>query len=198
MGRLWWLTYLWPGLPQICREGAWSGLATAIGFAALVNLGLSASLLWSELFVSGVRNLVWVAVVVVWGVSAAISYRRSSRLPSQSNYHPARDTYGEALDHYLKGNWFESEHLLQGLLANNPRDLDARLMLATLFRRTDRGHEAGRQLDQLERFDGSEKWETEISRERKLLEELQTAEASGSDRTSDLAPADGPNVSDAA
>ena len=37
MGRMPWGTYLWPGLPQICREGSWAGLGLAIGFAALVS-----------------------------------------------------------------------------------------------------------------------------------------------------------------
>jgi len=171
MGRMPWATYLWPGLPQIWRDGSWSGLAMAVGFAALVNLALMASLLWIELFSPGVRNSVWIAVAVIWCGSAVASYRWDSRYPTRRDTAPEEDAFSEAIHHYLKGDWFESEHVLRRLLGEDPRDLDAGLMLATLLRRTGRASEAERQLDRLERLDGSEKWELEISRERELLDE---------------------------
>jgi hypothetical protein len=169
MGRMPWATYLWPGLPQICRDGRWSALLVAVGFAALLNFAVMGSLLWSELFAGGVRNSLWMAVVVIWGGSAVLSCRRDFRCPSPSESNPAQERFAEALDRYLQGDWFESERALRRLLVGNPRDLDAGLMLATLLRRTGRPGEAERQLDRLERFDGSQKWELEIRRERELL-----------------------------
>jgi hypothetical protein len=62
------------------------------------------------------------------------------------------------------------------LLAENTRDLEARLMLAGLMRRTSRFEEAKKQLDQLERFEGAEKWEREIAREWEYLAEKKSPE----------------------
>ncbi len=199
MGRKPWAVYLWPGLPQIWTQGSWSGLASAVGFAALLNLAVMASLLWSELLTPGVRNLVWLAVVVIWGSSAVFSYWWDSRPPSPPDKGSAKDPFIEALNHYLKGNWFESEHVLLGLLAKSPRDLDAGLMLATLLRRTGRFDEAGSQLDRLERLDGSEKWELEIVRERELLEEARSDRVTGPVPQTEPGPTDSPaDVPDAA
>ncbi|MCR4413284.1 MAG: tetratricopeptide repeat protein [Thermoguttaceae bacterium] len=76
----------------------------------------------------------------------------------------------------MKGNWFEAECLLSRILKRNPRDLEARLMLATLLRHTGRRDEAARQLDRLERFEGSGKWVLEISRERQQLQAAKSDE----------------------
>lgn len=169
MGSTSWATYLWPGLPQMWRQGSWPALAMAVGFAALLNLALAASLLWTELFAVGVRNAVWVAVVTVWGGSAVLSYRWDRAPRAQPRSGPAEDPFHVALDHYLQGRWFESEHVLRGLLGKNPRDLDAGLMLATLLRRTGRPGEAEAEFNRLERFEGSQHWALEIARERELL-----------------------------
>ena len=40
MGKMPWGTYLWPGLSLIWRDGSWLGLAIAVGFTALAELGL--------------------------------------------------------------------------------------------------------------------------------------------------------------
>ena len=79
--------------------------------------------------------------------------------------------FGQAVDLYLKGDYYQVEQLLNKLLKENPRDLDASLMLATVLRHTGRFDEASKQLDQLICFDGAEKWELEIQRERELLSE---------------------------
>lgn len=199
MGRTPWPMYLWPGLPQIAREGSWAALAMAIGFAALVNLALMATLLWSELFTPEVRNSVWMAVLTIWGGSAVVSYRWDRRYAARRDAGPAEDAFTEARDHYLKGNWFESEHVLHGLLGENPRDLDAGLMLAALLRRAGRPDEAQRELDRLKRLDGSEKWEPEINRELELLHEARSESAPESVQETDTAASEPPEaIADAA
>jgi thioredoxin-like negative regulator of GroEL len=77
------------------------------------------------------------------------------------------------MDHYLKGNWFEAEYLLSGLLAANPRDVDAGLMLATLWRHTGRFDEALEGLARLERCEDAKKWQWEIGQERDLVRRAQ-------------------------
>ena len=119
MGRMPWATYLWPGLPWVWRDGRWSALGVAVGFAALVNLALMASLLWSELLATGVRNAVWTAVVILWWGSAVLSYRRDSRSSIRAESQPAQDAFAEALDRYLQGDWFEAERAFRRLLERN-------------------------------------------------------------------------------
>ncbi len=167
MGRMPWATYLWPGLPQICRFGSWPGLGLAIAFAVLLNLALAGTILWGGLFTPGARKLIWMAVAITWLGSAAVAWFRKDPIPRDPN----ADPYPQALEHYLKGNWFEAEQILTRLLDHNPRDLEARLMFATLLAHTGRPQEAARQLDWLEGLEGSGKWALEIARQRRLLAE---------------------------
>jgi thioredoxin-like negative regulator of GroEL len=85
-----------------------------------------------------------------------------------------KDPFPEAIDYYLQGNWFQAERVLSLRLRQNAGDLDARLMLATLLRRTGRNEEAEKQVDLLERCDEAWKWGPEIYRERRLLAEAKT------------------------
>jgi hypothetical protein len=168
MRRMRWALYLWPGVPQLTRHGSWSALAIALGLGLLLNMVLIGTLGWSELFSPGVRNAVWLGLAVVW--LAALAFCAGDRGPT------ARQAVGdhffcEALDYYLKGNWFEAERALGQVLAVNQRDLDARLMLATLLRHTGRLDEAAEELERIGRCEGSQKWEPEIARERQLLAE---------------------------
>ncbi len=169
MGRMPWGVYLWPGLPQLWKYGAWQHLAAAVVFALLLNLAILSTFLWSELLSPGVRNLAWLAVFVIWVVSAVLSLRFSRG--TQDEHGPANDRFCDAQEHYLRGEWFEAERLLNAEIHRNPRDVDSRLMLATLMRHTRRFDEATWHLDRLHRFDGSEKWALEIQREWELLAE---------------------------
>jgi hypothetical protein len=110
------------------------------------------------------------------------------------------------MDHYLKGNWFEAEYFLSGLLAANPRDVDAALMLATLLRHTGRFDEALEGLARLERCEDAERWHWEIGRERDLVRRAQTRRvepnpaaavgvAAGANESGLLAPAATPAAS---
>jgi cytochrome c-type biogenesis protein CcmH/NrfG len=73
------------------------------------------------------------------------------------------------VQHYLKGDYYQAEGILQRLIKTNAADADARLMLATLLRHAGRFDEAAGQLDALALVDGAEKWRFEISRERRRL-----------------------------
>ena len=85
------------------------------------------------------------------------------------------DLFRAALGEYLKGAWFEAESLLGQLVAQDNRDVDARLMLASLLRHTRRPLEARRQLDELDRLEKAARWQVEIERERQLLKHLEAA-----------------------
>jgi predicted Zn-dependent protease len=143
----------------------------ALGFAALVNMTVVASLVWTELFPDAVRKAAWLAVAVVWVGSATVARWRDRAAARQADEPQTGDPYCQAVEHYLKGDWFEAECALAALLRANPRDVDANLMLATLYRHTGRPDEAAVQLDRIERLDESAKWVLEIDRERKWLAE---------------------------
>ena len=169
MRRMPWATYLWPGLPQLWIRGSWSALGVAVGAAALLNLALLVSLVWSELVGPDLRTALWATLGMIWAVGAIVSAIWAPGPRSRAPSEQVADAFGEAVDHYLQGNWVQVERTLGHLLRKNARDLDARLMLATLLRHAGRFDEASRQLDTLIRFEGAEKWELEIRRERELL-----------------------------
>ncbi len=162
------LVYLWPGLPQLWLSGWWWGLALAAGFAVLFDLLLVVSYVWVELLSPRDLRLGWMAAGCVWGVSALLSagFRRTA--PTTTS---AERLYREALQEYLQGNWFEAEAILGRLLRNAPRDVEGRLLLATLLRRTKRPDEALDQLDRLERLRDAARWRREIADLRQRIAE---------------------------
>jgi hypothetical protein len=174
MRRMPWTTYLWPGLAQLWEYGSWSGLALAVGMAAVLDVLLLVSFGWSELIGQGLRTALWVAFAAGWLFAAGWSMRQCGRRAAIGSDGPHEDVFSKAVDHYLKGDYFQAEQVLEGLLRQNIRDLDARLMLATLLRHAGRFDEATGQLDTLARFEGAGKWELEIRQERTLLAEAKT------------------------
>jgi hypothetical protein len=177
MRRMPWTTYLWPGLPQLWRYGSWSGLALAVGAGAVLDVVLLVSFGWSELIGRNSRTALWVGFGVSWLVVAGCSARQCGRRAKLDGPDSHEDAFCRALDHYLKGDYYQAEQVLEGLLRRDLRDLDARLMLATLLRRAGRPDEATQQLDTLARFEGAGKWELEIRTERQLLAKAKTQEA---------------------
>jgi hypothetical protein len=171
--------YLWPGLPQLWFEGAWSGLALAFGFALLVNFLLVASLIWVELIAPTVLALGWLAIALIWVGSGIFVAWTGGLRDSSAAVQTRDDLFRTALGEYLKGAWFEAETLLGRLLALDNRDVDARLMLASLLRHTRRPLEARRQLDELERLEKAARWQAEIDHERQLLKRLEAVLPAG-------------------
>jgi hypothetical protein len=170
-------TTLWPGLATLWLRGEWAGLATAVTFGMLVNLLLTTTFLWPSLLGSGsstaVFNIVgWLTVLCFWGVALVATWHRLPRLL------PGADSRGNdtlllrAQTEYLKGNWYNAERLLLRLLEDSPRDADAHLLMASLYRRTRRKDEAQRHLYVLEKIAGGTKWLFEIDCERALLAQM--------------------------
>jgi len=182
------MTYLWPGLPQLWTRGGWSALMVAFLSAAALNLALLCSFGFSELMAPAVRMALWGAVATVWIAAAGYSVLFESRRPAYEEPEPGKDAFAEAVEHYLKGDYFQAERILTGLLRRNTRDLDARLMLATLMRHTGRNVEAAEQLDLLERCEGAGKWEMEIRRERELSTEATAGQKDIDEETNDPPP----------
>jgi len=164
-----WTTCLWPGLPQVWSYGSWTGLAVALIAAAVLNVLLLISFGWSELIGPGWRSALWAMLAAGWAAAALWSARLARRDATATETASAGDAYGHGLDHYLKGDYYQAERVFAALLRENPRDIDARLMLATLWRRTGRLDEAAEQLGLLRRTEGGEKWALEIEDEQEKL-----------------------------
>jgi predicted Zn-dependent protease len=113
---------------------------------------------------------------MLWMGSALLSVWRGGGNPTPPQPASAEGLFLRALSEYLQGSWFEAESLLGQLLHIHPRDAEARLMLATLLRRTGRSQEALAQLARLELLRDSEKWRLEIASERERLAAAMAAE----------------------
>lgn len=170
MRGAWW-TCLWPGLPQLWARGTWSGLALAVGFSLLLDGALVVSFAWTEFASAAVRTAVWTVLGACWLASVVAGCRWWWRQGAAAQDVREAGLFERARDDYLRGHWLDAETTLHELLARDARDVDARLMLASLYRRTRRHDEAQRTLARLERLDGAEKWHDEIRRERALLAE---------------------------
>lgn len=167
--------WLWPGLPQLWVGGRWSGF----GLAVAATLGLQTLILtgwvWDEL-----SRPIWIgcgaaALVVFWLFGVAMGRRWSQR-----DHHEAPATAGDlfptALTEYLQGNWFVAEENCRRLIQFRRSDVEARLLLVSLLRRTSRKDEARSELDALTKFDGAARWQWEMADERRRLEQAEEPE----------------------
>ncbi len=84
----------------------------------------------------------------------------------------ARDKlFREAQTQYLQGNWIETETALKKLLKKDHRDVEARLMLSTLWRHTKRREESLREVEFLVRTEEASGWAQELQQLRTKLVE---------------------------
>ncbi len=170
--------YLWPGLAQLWRRGSWAGLALAVGFTALANLLAASALVWTEWLPPRVRWIGLATLAGVWllaWIEGRADWRRLVSELSGGESAPAVDAaaqsdewFREAQRAYLAGDWVSVEQTLLRLLKQDPRDAEARLMLATLWRHEGRQDAATAELDRLERLETAAPWHYEIAREREL------------------------------
>jgi hypothetical protein len=144
-------------------------LALAAGFAALLDSLLVASFVWVELLSPQHLRLAWLATLGLWvSVAAASAWYGRGRGPRRAD--AAEAMFRAALSEYLKQNWFEAQRILGQILHHDPRDVEARLMLATLMRHTGRDREALEHLVHLELLNDAGRWAREIASEKSLIE----------------------------
>ena len=180
---------LWPGLPQLWWRGSPWALGVAVGFAVLLNFVIVASFGWTEWAGPQAVTAGWIVLAATWVAGVVFSWRRGDhrRMDQQQTDRRPKDNtnaqdreadelFRQARDHYLRGNWYESEETLVELLQHNPNDVDARLMLATLMRHSERWDDARAQLKQLQRLEAAGKWQLEIRREWEYLAREQPAD----------------------
>jgi len=173
MDRTWKFACFWPGLPQLWFRGAWFGLALALGFTALVNTLLAATLVWDQWLSPGLVRIGWGVLAVLWGSSAWVSLRkppvRAPAAPSSVAGTTEPDLFPQVQRHFLQQNWYEAETLLSRMCSQNEQDADARLMLASVKRHQGLLDQAEEELGRLEAMIGAPKWRWEVYCERQLI-----------------------------
>ncbi len=188
----------WPGLPGLWYQGRWASLILAVGFAALLNLTLVATFIWTDLFQDdSFAAIAWPVLLLFWLATTMVARRNLPDVMSLTREDRSNVVHDDTADidslflharrEYLKGHWQEAQGLLERQLRRHPRDVESRLMLATLFRHTRQFNAATSQLDQLQKYDPAVIWKSEIERERELLrlvEEFESSQPSVSESVS--------------
>lgn len=188
------LTCLWPGLSELWYRGRWSALPAAVAFGVALNALLVARFLYPEwLAPSLVRFACWIGVAI-WLV---LAFRAAGRLPALLQPRRASETpdrFAEAWQEYLRGRWHEAEAMLAGCLEVDPRDCQSLLLLAGVYRHTERFEAAAETLRQLSRLETADAWWLERQAEEKRLARHQqprgddaSGEADETEETAELA-----------
>lgn len=168
MRTLTWIACLWPGLAALWVRGRWQGMVTAVVFGILLNGALLATcgpfFVVTEAFGWAMPVAAWGFVLGFWAL--AMWFDRTPGLASSKR---RDDWFSDAQTHYLKGHWIEAETLLGKLLSEQPEDVEARLLLAAVLRRTGRGGEAKRLLAELSHDESAAHWRWEIQSEMSRL-----------------------------
>ena len=164
-----WHVCWWPGLAPLWYAGRGSGLAAALAFALVVNAAMLGTWFWTELVGTTVRYGVWGVVAIVWLASVWGARRGDWTSLTGAATELSEDLFRRLTTEYLKRNWIEAERLARLLLARAPRDVEARLNLASQYRHTARFDEARGQLDLLARLEAAAPWALEIAWERREL-----------------------------
>lgn len=166
----------WPGLPGLWYRGNTSSLMVAVGFSILLNLALVSSFLWPWSLGEIFPLVAWPVISLIWVASALVTYKNLPDLmsvravPTLNEAQNGDTLFIQAQREYLGGHWSEAEGLLKRQLITSPRDIEARLLLATLLRHSRRLPEAVEELNNIHKYDESVNWIFEIRREQKLIE----------------------------
>ena len=178
----------WPGLARLWMRGSWSALALAIGFSVLLNIALVATFAWPTLLGDTFPAVAWPIIIVIWVISVVVSYRMigswssppamaaETKVAEKGEFLEENESdtlFNRAQGEYLKGNWLDAESLLKRRLHHNDRDVESRLLLATLYRHTRRLELARAELASLKRFDETIHWHFEIRNEYELIRQIE-------------------------
>ncbi|MDR3198442.1 MAG: hypothetical protein LBU34_11295 [Planctomycetaceae bacterium] len=161
----------WPGYRGIVQYGRWTFLAIALLFALLLDVLLIADFYWTAMITVGQRNILLVIFFVAWFGLFSVAALKSRFLNAMLKTDEKDTTFREAILFYLRGDWFGAESLILPVIRKNPRDIEMLLLLATLYRHTQRYKEALEILDRLNLFEDAGHWFLEVETERRLIAE---------------------------
>ena len=165
METRYYLTCLWPGLAELWWRGRLSAIPTTMAFALALNLLLVTRYLYPEWMSSGLVTMAFWVGIVVWGFCVVRAVRELPLLIAPRRVSDDPDRFPEAHAAYLRGEWRAAEKSLTEVLAIEPRDPPALLLLAGVFRHTDRLEAAELLLTELRRLEVADHWWLEVDAE---------------------------------
>lgn len=169
----------WPGLPGLWYRGQWTSLLLAIGFSLLLNVALVSSFIWPWILGETFPAIAWPALIVVWVTSTWVGQRRlpdlmaAPRGEKVAELRTGDTLFIQAQDEYLRGHWEAAAGLLERQLHQQPRDVEARLLLATLLRHRREFQQARFHLGELAKLDAATEWQFEMQQEHELLRQIE-------------------------
>jgi hypothetical protein len=142
-----------------------SALPIAIGFGITLNTLLLLKFLyptWLSPFL--LTTAMWVGLVawICWTIK---SVRELPALIAPREVSEEPDRFMEAQQAYLRGEWSAAESMLLSILAVEPRDPPALLLLSGVYRHTERADSAVALVDELKRLEIADAWQIEIHAE---------------------------------
>lgn len=165
----------WPGLPALWLRGRWSGLGWAALFTVTLDTALLATFVWPEWLSWAMTTTLWIATGSLWALGFWQSLTQLPALLGMRSDPTADQKLVEAQAAYLQGRYYEAEQTLRRLLHLAPDDAEARLLLASVFRRAHRKREALDALKRLAESPRGNRWLFEATRLRAAVEEMSDA-----------------------
>ena len=164
----------WPGLAGIWLRGRLWSLAQAAAFSLVLNFALVTTFVWPRLITRELPSwaiplTAWVLVLWFWVMGRRSSHDFLRQEAARSLQPDSDEQFCEAQLHYLKGHWLEAESQLLKILGCFPGDVESRLLLATVYRRSGQADKARLQLKELSELPNAAKWQPEMLHEASLL-----------------------------
>lgn len=172
MSPLLYLACAWPGLPALWLRGRWSGLGWALLFSAVLNTALLATFVWPEWLSWAMTTTLWIAAGSLCVLGYWQSLTQLPKLLGTTTDPQAEQKLVDAQCAYLQGRYYEAEQALRRLLHLQPDDPEARLLLASVYRRTNRKKDALDALKRLAEAPRGGRWLFEASRLRTAVLEM--------------------------
>lgn len=161
---VWWL----PGFSSAWSRGSRDAWFWAVGWSILFCLACRLTVARSPL---DRRMLIWIwsGVATSWLIGV-VWERWQNHVRNRAPTTESKNQFLLARYEYLRGHWFESRKLLEGLLETQADHIHARLLLATLHRRVGEFELAEAELRLLEVHEAADPWRLEIERERQWID----------------------------
>lgn len=163
----------WPGWREAWQHGSFRGMLIAWTFSMLLCLAWLATFLWPALMGTWEGRFLWGVILCAAMATLLLRVARSlSRTNKAIRGCPPQD-FLKAQENYLLENYFEAETSLAPFskpneVSDEDLDIEAALLLATIYRRTHRFDLAIDLVDHLLRLERAERWHDELLQERKI------------------------------
>lgn len=163
-------TCLWPGLPELWWRGRLNSLPSAIAFGLAVNLLLINWYIYPQWMAGGLVSMAFWTGLIAWFFYVVRSFRELPQLIAPRQVSEQPDRFPEARSAFLAGHWADAERLLTDVLAIEPRDPPALLLLTAVYRHTRRLDAAEILLEEIGRLEVADPWQLEVVAEQRRLQ----------------------------